>query len=936
MPSALLRRGKVPQKIYWEGINLNKISKKIVSAVTMGAFALTLVPAAAFAAPNVANQNGITIGQDKIGYVNVKFADIKDQLTDVTITVDNTATPGVDSYDMFAADGTTDLNYKTGSNITTVKDTYNTEVAVEEGGEYKVEVKAGEQVLATETFDVIGVASATNSYLVSYDNNTAVTTVSVDENEAAPVELVVRDAANQITEDKILNNAGAYVYVWATKVGSNELVAANFTNGSATTVDKSNLNDRIWRLNKGDDPVGNGDAINVAFPAAADYVIHMAVADKAVGAGTTAVAAFNAGGAQYTEFQTLTVKVAAPEVVTNSVTFADATSSDNYHWYLDLDDNVTPSDTKMYTVKGVAWEGASDYAENTDLTLQCDDNGDGITLEKTTVSTDAKGNFSIKFTLSETAVYSINILNENGKVIGVLIIDQDDVNAATIDIAKDGGTMLAGNDATYSAGVYGNGDVTFGDAVQFEITDVYGQVSEGGLVLKDEYAASEDPADAVKHAENLRIVDKPKATETTAASTLEASDLVLAWDGSAYTLKYVGDNYAKDLVPGEYKVRVALNNGGDNAVTVSFTLAKFGEIESIDFNLTAAPRTADSYDDNAIQAIDDQVALGQYVSVKPEYVDVNGIHVTIPAKNYDAAVTGKAVDTSNTTFGNFNFTTRYNTVANESLIGSEVTVQVFDKNLGYQTKTLTIVSAYLNETLAFDSEQGPVGESNLVNVTVVDENGNLSKVNGTLSARVESQSNEEATIDVDVNKAVKNGAGKIYVESDAEGTADIVVAVKADNGEMYAKTLTYTFGDEDPYAGTSVVMTIGSDQYLINNELFDGSVDNLGAPYVDSAWRTMVPARILAETFGGTVEFDEVDGVQTVSIVNGDTTIEMTVGSADYTINGEAAKAMDTEPVIVDGRTYVPVRFVAEGLGLDVTPLYDAETGTTASVVFQK
>ena len=914
---------------------MNKISKKIVALATMAAFVLTLIPAAAFATPNVANESGITIGQDKIGYVNVKFADIKASLSDVTITVDNTATPGVDTYDMYESDGTTDLTYDTGSTIATVSNAYNTEVKVP-AGEYKVEVKADGQVLATETFDVIGSASASNSYLVSYDNNTAVTTVSVDENEAAPVELVVRDAANQITKDKILNDDGAYVYVWATKVGSNELVAANFTNGSATTVDKSNLNDRIWRLNKGDDPVGNGDAINVAFPAAADYVIHMAVADKAVGAGTTAVAAFNAGDAQYTEFQTLTVKVAAPAVVTNSVTFADADRDDGYHWYFYLDDNVTPSDTKEYTIKGVAWEGASDYAENTELTLQCDDNGDGITLEKTTVPTDAKGNFSVKFTLSETAVYSINILNENGKVIGVLIIDQDDVNAATIDIAKDGGTMLAGNDATYSAGVYGNGDVTFGDAVQFEITDVYGQVSEGGLVLKDEYAASEDPADADKHAENLRIVDKPKATETTAASTLEASDLVLAWDGSAYTLKYVGDNYAKDLVPGEYKVRVALNNGGDNAVTVSFTLAKFGEIESIDFNLTAAPRTADSYDDNAIQAIDDQVALGQYVSVKPEYVDVNGIHVTIPAKNYDAAVTGKAVDTSNTTFGNFNFTTRYNTVANESLIGSEVTVQVFDKNLGYQTKTLTIVSAYLNETLAFDSEQGPVGESNLVNVTVVDENGNLSKVNGTLSARVESQSNEEATVDVDVNKAVKNGAGKIYVESDAEGTADIVVAVKADNGEMYAKTLTYTFGDEDPYAGTSVVMTIGSDQYLINNELFDGSVDNLGAPYVDSAWRTMVPARILAETFGGTVEFDEVDGVQTVSIVNGDTTIEMTVGSADYTINGEAAKAMDTEPVIVDGRTYVPVRFVAEGLGLDVTPLYDAETGTTASVVFQK
>ena len=50
MPSAPLRRGKVPQKIYWEGNILNKISKKIVALATMAAFVLTLVPMAAFGA----------------------------------------------------------------------------------------------------------------------------------------------------------------------------------------------------------------------------------------------------------------------------------------------------------------------------------------------------------------------------------------------------------------------------------------------------------------------------------------------------------------------------------------------------------------------------------------------------------------------------------------------------------------------------------------------------------------------------------------------------------------------------------------------------------------------------------------------------------------------------------------------------------------------
>ena len=52
----------------------------------------------------------------------------------------------------------------------------------------------------------------------------------------------------------------------------------------------------------------------------------------------------------------------------------------------------------------------------------------------------------------------------------------------------------------------------------------------------------------------------------------------------------------------------------------------------------------------------------------------------------------------------------------------------------------------------------------------------------------------------------------------------------------------------------------------------------------------MVPVRVLAESFGAEVTFDE--EAQTVTIVDGDTTIVMTVGSTEYTINGEAAEAL--------------------------------------------
>ena len=95
----------------------------------------------------------------------------------------------------------------------------------------------------------------------------------------------------------------------------------------------------------------------------------------------------------------------------------------------------------------------------------------------------------------------------------------------------------------------------------------------------------------------------------------------------------------------------------------------------------------------------------------------------------------------------------------------------------------------------------------------------------------------------------------------------------------------------------------------------------------------MVPFRVLGETFGAEVNWDQ--DAQTVTYTYGDTELVMTIGEDTYTINGEE-QTMDTAPVLSGDRTYVPVRFVGEALGYTVTALYDGETGLTASVVFQK
>ena len=60
----------------------------------------------------------------------------------------------------------------------------------------------------------------------------------------------------------------------------------------------------------------------------------------------------------------------------------------------------------------------------------------------------------------------------------------------------------------------------------------------------------------------------------------------------------------------------------------------------------------------------------------------------------------------------------------------------------------------------------------------------------------------------------------------------------------------------------------------------------------------------------------------------------MTIGANAYTVNG-VAKTADVAPFINGGSTMVPVRFVAEAFGINVTPIAAAD-GSVADVLFAK
>ena len=86
-------------------------------------------------------------------------------------------------------------------------------------------------------------------------------------------------------------------------------------------------------------------------------------------------------------------------------------------------------------------------------------------------------------------------------------------------------------------------------------------------------------------------------------------------------------------------------------------------------------------------------------------------------------------------------------------------------------------------------------------------------------------------------------------------------------------------------------------------------------PFIDENGRTQIPIRAAAELLGCEVEWD--GETQTVTITDGDDVITLVIGKM-YLQKGQQITEMDTAPVIVNDRTYIPVRFAGEALGLEV------------------
>jgi len=226
----------------------------------------------------------------------------------------------------------------------------------------------------------------------------------------------------------------------------------------------------------------------------------------------------------------------------------------------------------------------------------------------------------------------------------------------------------------------------------------------------------------------------------------------------------------------------------------------------------------------------------------------------------------------------------------------------------------------------------------------IDTDGTVSVVPSTGSSSNSSSKKYEVSIDADdidngsvklsPSKAKKGATVTLTVTPDAGYELDKLVVLDKDGNEVELTDkgdgkftfkmprggveVDASFVEADAADKSEIVLTIGSVVAMVNGE----PVVNDVAPIIKGE-RTFLPIRLIAEELGATVTWNEAD--QSVTIVKDDMAIVIYIGQAFALVNGSPV-ALDEPAFIVNGRTYLPLRFIAENLGAEV--IWDGQART--------
>ena len=111
-----------------------------------------------------------------------------------------------------------------------------------------------------------------------------------------------------------------------------------------------------------------------------------------------------------------------------------------------------------------------------------------------------------------------------------------------------------------------------------------------------------------------------------------------------------------------------------------------------------------------------------------------------------------------------------------------------------------------------------------------------------------------------------------------------------------------------------VSLQINNKMMKINGQTSEVDAGRATTPVIVND-RTLVPIRAIIEAFGGDVLWDDDTDTTTLKMKND--TIKLAIGSKTAYLNNRA-KTLDVAPTIINERTMLPIRFIAEGFNLGV------------------
>ncbi|MEM3385956.1 MAG: stalk domain-containing protein [Nitrososphaeria archaeon] len=175
------------------------------------------------------------------------------------------------------------------------------------------------------------------------------------------------------------------------------------------------------------------------------------------------------------------------------------------------------------------------------------------------------------------------------------------------------------------------------------------------------------------------------------------------------------------------------------------------------------------------------------------------------------------------------------------------------------------------------------------------------------NGNIKAEFNETKTFKIVPNKG--------YVIKDVSVDGHSIGTVSSYTFEKITSNHTIYAEFEKEFVLTYITLEVGSKKALVNGDTY---VIDVPATIIEN--RTYVPLRFVAEQLNCDVKWDSAQ--KKITITNGNTKIELWIGKSSALVNGKSVPIDSTNskvvPIIKDGRTLVPIRFVSESLGFYV------------------